>query len=546
MPETPAQTMPTPSGTAMVDADMAMCLATKEAAAASSDEPPAKKARTEEVAPSAGTAKPAKVENADLLPNHSRATDLVTVCVAQPSGNQMLFEISKEEPVKNLRLMIIKRLQMDTRQFRLQLVCGETEVADASCIRNLPRLQVTLVIQEKLVLIRELELELQGFPENHHFHGAAWGAGVVGPGGSIYFAPMEGVKVLRITAEGSIEQVGPKLSFFTTAKYTARGVAGKHGCIYFAPDNAGKVLRITAEGNAELIGPKLCGQYKYAAGGVAAQDGSIYFAPSGAGKVLRITAKGDVEQVGPNLPAARIAASPTEQTKYQAAGVAGKNVKLDVKNLPYSMGPEELKTLLKPYGTVKHAAVENGFGKATMATNEEAKEAVKALNGSMQGEKEITVILQTGSIYFAPSNAGKVLRITAESKVEPVGPELPGDFKYEAGGAAARDGSIYFAPREAGQVLRITTEGNIELIGPTLGGREKYCAGGVAAEDGCIYFAPCNAGKVLRITAEGEVELVGPDLRGKHKYSGGGVAGKDGCIYFASDDAEKVLLIKTF
>ena len=37
---------------------------------------------------------------------------------------------------------------------------------------------------------------------------------------------------------------------------------------------------------------------------------------------------------------------------------------------------------------------------------------------------------RTGCIYFAASDAGKVLRVSAEGAVDRVGPELPGDLKH--------------------------------------------------------------------------------------------------------------------
>ena len=72
-----------------------------------------------------------------------------------------------------------------------------------------------------------------------------------------------------------------------------------------------------------------------------------------------------------------------------------------------------------------------------------------------------------------------------------------GDAKYNASGVVGQDGCIYFAPYDAGKVLRITGEGNVELLEPEIPGHCKYSAGGVVGQDGCIYFAPCDAVNVL-------------------------------------------------
>ena len=87
--------------------------------------------------------------------------------------------------------------------------------------------------------------------------------------------------------------------------------------------------------------------------------------------------------------------------------------------------------------------------------------------------------------------------------VEQLEPELPqGGHKYWAGGVGGQNGCIYFAPCNAGRVLRVDAEGNVEQLEPELPqGGSKYCAGGAVGQDGCIYFAPCNAGKVLRVNA---------------------------------------------
>ncbi len=63
---------------------------------------------------------------------------------------------------------------------------------------------------------------------------------------------------------------------------------GPNECIYFAPHDANKVLCISADGTVKQVGPDMPGESKYSATGVVAPDGSIYFAPCNAEKVLHI------------------------------------------------------------------------------------------------------------------------------------------------------------------------------------------------------------------------------------------------------------------
>ena len=72
------------------------------------------------------------------------------------------------------------------------------------------------------------------------------------------------------------------------------------------------------------------------------------------------------------------------------------------------------------------------------------------------------------SRILKPYNASSLNTKNNTIHIELVGPEILGDFEYEADGVVVRDCSIYFAPRDGQKVLRITTEGNTELIGPTL------------------------------------------------------------------------------
>jgi RNA recognition motif-containing protein len=73
--------------------------------------------------------------------------------------------------------------------------------------------------------------------------------------------------------------------------------------------------------------------------------------------------------------------------------------KLYVGGLPYSATESELTTLFASHGTVESARViadkftgqSRGFGFVEMATPEEAKAAITALNGSQMGGRSLTV-----------------------------------------------------------------------------------------------------------------------------------------------------------
>lgn len=72
-------------------------------------------------------------------------------------------------------------------------------------------------------------------------------------------------------------------------------------------------------------------------------------------------------------------------------------VKLYVGNLPYSVTDDDLRQLFAEYGTVESANVINadgrskGFGFVQFETDEEAKKAIEALNGTEQGGRNLVV-----------------------------------------------------------------------------------------------------------------------------------------------------------
>ncbi|CAJ1373457.1 unnamed protein product [Effrenium voratum] len=146
-----------------------------------------------------------------------------------------------------------------------------------------------------------------------------------------------------------------------------------------------------------------------------------------------------------------------------------------------------------------------------------------------------------GCVYGIPGSASRVLKVDG-SRVELIGPELAGKFKWLRG--IELKGIIYGVPTNAEQVLQIEPgTGRVQLIGPVFKGDWKW-HGGVLAADGCIYAIPCNAQSVLKISP-GQVGTIcdnSPVLRGRCKWYGG-LLGCDGCIYGIPNCAESVLKI---
>ncbi len=73
--------------------------------------------------------------------------------------------------------------------------------------------------------------------------------------------------------------------------------------------------------------------------------------------------------------------------------------KLYVGNLAYSVSDSALEQMFAPHGTVRSAQVimdrdtgrSKGFGFVEMSTDEEARNAIAALNGKVHGERALTV-----------------------------------------------------------------------------------------------------------------------------------------------------------
>ena len=160
------------------------------------------------------------------------------VTVLQPSGTELVFQIFKGDRIRVLKTKIAESLGISLDRFRLKLVSDGIIIEDDD----------TNVVQ----------------CQSQHF-------------------------TLIVEKNTVIHTYGPKIAG-ENIKYEAGGVVGQDGCIYFAPCDAARVLRIAADGNVEQVGPEILGDYKY---GIVGQDGCIYFAPRFAARVLRIAAGGN-------------------------------------------------------------------------------------------------------------------------------------------------------------------------------------------------------------------------------------------------------------
>ena len=75
------------------------------------------------------------------------------------------------------------------------------------------------------------------------------------------------------------------------------------------------------------------------------------------------------------------------------------NKKLLVGNLPYKLTSDDLKNLFSPFGNVVDAVVlqdrethrSRGFGFVEFETDEEAKKAIKEMNGKLIEDRELVV-----------------------------------------------------------------------------------------------------------------------------------------------------------
>ena len=86
------------------------------------------------------------------------------VCVLQPSGNRMWFELSETDQVRGLQIRIAEFLSMDIERHAFDLVCQTTRIENPDLyISDLPSLQFTLILR-KLGLVSTLEPDITGDP----------------------------------------------------------------------------------------------------------------------------------------------------------------------------------------------------------------------------------------------------------------------------------------------------------------------------------------------------------------------------------------------
>ena len=149
-----------------------------------------------------------------------------------------------------------------------------------------------------------------------------------------------------------------------------------------------------------------------------------------------------------------------------------------------------------------------------------------------------------GNIYFTPSFAANVLKLTVSTGVTT---NITGGAVYTsngwAGGVLGPDGNIYFAALPAANTLRLNVATGVTT---NITGGAVYTlngwAGGVLGPDGNIYFAPFGAANILRLNV---VTGVTTNITGGATYTQygwiGGVLGPDGNIYFAPANALSIL-----
>lgn len=163
-------------------------------------------------------------------------------------------------------------------------------------------------------------------------------------------------------------------------------------------------------------------------------------------------------------------------------------------------------------------------------------------------------------IFCIPGHALQVLVIdTKTDEVYPIGPKLPGKFKWLRGVLNADKDVVYGLPCNSDTVLRIHVPTNTVTKIPIpyeefYNNKEeakhqrampwKYHGGSMLPTDGCIYAIPQSAWHVLKIDPETDTcTLVGPTLKGRCKWYGGVIGKQDHALYGIPQNASSVLRI---
>ena len=210
--------------------------------------------------------------------------DMSLIRLQKLDGNVIVLDAIANERIRDLKARVAANTGADTRRARVAIVLGSDELADHAKVPECPGLQLSIMVS-KIACCGQVgpEIPLDGG------YGKYTGQGVVAPSGDSYFAPFSAGKVLRVSADGTVDQVGPEIpGGGVYGKYNGAGVVAQSGDNYFAPDYGGRVLRVSADGTVDQVGPAIPGDLNYRGTGVVAPSGDIYFAPYMAGKVLRI------------------------------------------------------------------------------------------------------------------------------------------------------------------------------------------------------------------------------------------------------------------
>jgi len=338
------------------------------------------------------------------------------------------------------------------------------------------------------------------------------GQGDVGPDGFIYFPPLDGNRIFRLSIDDdTLEPVGPELGDAEKTMQFTVGLFGVDGAFYMVPYCASDVIRYDIYANEiERIGSfAASGDWKWR-GAASGKDGNIYGIPDLFGQVLRI----DVM--------ARTVSTFGSDLKAYSGGVL-----FPPDGCIYCM-PLHADTILRIDPATRSTST---FGRVEGGRNGTFK-----YSGGCIGSD--------GAIYACPFAADHVLRIEPTTEqLSLVGNSLAdqGNAKFD-GAVLGVDGAIYCVPRSAKQVLRIDCSDKSHILyGPTFG-NDKSWNGAVCAKDGFVYCPPNTGGKSFLRLAPRPWERVRRKLRARaivlywlqlteHLMSGGGAA-------FARDHAE--------
>ena len=136
------------------------------------------------------------------------------ISLEQISGKRNSLGAVADEKILGLKARVEAQMGLDTKRLRVAIVSALNELADTDAVPECPELKLTLVIR-KIDCFEQVGPEMRGCSKYI-------GAGVVTPSGCIYFAPSCAGKVLRVSADGAIEQVGPEIPGGTSTLDQAR------------------------------------------------------------------------------------------------------------------------------------------------------------------------------------------------------------------------------------------------------------------------------------------------------------------------------------